>query len=125
MATKKKPTGEIHAGTVPDAAPLKIRRPRKTKAASGIGSDKKASARGKSRASAGATERVAPGSNGTPLSSGMDEVLRAGVSEYEQIALLAYSFWEARGRQGGSPEEDWYRAEREVRRLKEGSTKET
>jgi hypothetical protein len=31
----------------------------------------------------------------------------------EEIARLAYSYWEARGRQGGSPEEDWYRAEKE------------
>jgi len=31
------------------------------------------------------------------------------------IARLAYSFWEARGFQGGSPEEDWLRAERELR----------
>jgi hypothetical protein len=38
----------------------------------------------------------------------------AGVSDRERIALLAYSFWEARGRQGGSPEDDWYRAEREI-----------
>jgi hypothetical protein len=33
----------------------------------------------------------------------------------EQIAALAYSYWEARGCQGGSPEEDWFRAERELR----------
>ena len=32
----------------------------------------------------------------------------------EQIACLAYSYWEARGCQGGSPEEDWLRAEREL-----------
>jgi hypothetical protein len=32
----------------------------------------------------------------------------------EQIAILAYSYWEARGYQGGSPEEDWLRAEREI-----------
>lgn len=31
----------------------------------------------------------------------------------EEIERLAYSYWEARGRQGGSAEEDWYRAERE------------
>jgi len=30
---------------------------------------------------------------------------------YDDIAQLAYSFWEARGYQGGSPEEDWLRAE--------------
>ena len=33
----------------------------------------------------------------------------------EQVARLAYSYWEARGFQGGSPEEDWYRAEKSLR----------
>jgi hypothetical protein len=33
----------------------------------------------------------------------------------EEIAQLAYSYWEARGYQGGSPEEDWLRAEEEMR----------
>ena len=32
----------------------------------------------------------------------------------EQIAHLAYSYWEARGYEGGSPEEDWLRAEQEL-----------
>jgi hypothetical protein len=36
------------------------------------------------------------------------------VSTHEKVALLAYSYWEERGMQGGSPEEDWFRAEREV-----------
>ncbi|MGO9260538.1 MAG: DUF2934 domain-containing protein [Bryobacteraceae bacterium] len=31
------------------------------------------------------------------------------------IARLAYSYWEARGCQGGSAEEDWLRAEVEIR----------
>jgi hypothetical protein len=34
---------------------------------------------------------------------------------YEEIAALAYSYWEARGYQGGSQEEDWLRAEQELR----------
>ena len=34
---------------------------------------------------------------------------------FEEIARLAYSYWEARGYQGGSSEEDWLRAERELR----------
>jgi hypothetical protein len=34
---------------------------------------------------------------------------------YEEIAALAYSFWEARGYAGGSEEEDWHRAEQELR----------
>lgn len=33
----------------------------------------------------------------------------------EKIAMLAHSYWEARGCQGGSPEEDWLRAERQLR----------
>jgi len=42
------------------------------------------------------------------------EVAAAAPSR-EEIAALAYSFWEARGHQGGSPEEDWLRAEEELR----------
>jgi hypothetical protein len=33
----------------------------------------------------------------------------------ESIALMAYSYWESRGHQGGSPLEDWVRAEHEYR----------
>ena len=36
------------------------------------------------------------------------------VVKFEDIAKLAYSYWEARGFQGGSPEEDWLRAEQEL-----------
>ena len=33
----------------------------------------------------------------------------------DKIARLAYKYWEARGFTGGSPEEDWMRAEQEFR----------
>jgi len=33
----------------------------------------------------------------------------------EDIARLAYALWEARGCEGGNPEEDWLRAEQELR----------
>ena len=33
----------------------------------------------------------------------------------DDIAVLAYSYWEARGYQGGSPVEDWLRAEQVLR----------
>jgi len=33
---------------------------------------------------------------------------------HDEIARLAYSYWEQRGREGGSPWEDWFRAEREL-----------
>lgn len=32
-----------------------------------------------------------------------------------EIARLAHSYWEARGGTGGSPEEDWFRAEQELK----------
>jgi len=35
----------------------------------------------------------------------------------ERIAELAYSYWAARGYQGGSPHEDWVRAEHELHSL--------
>jgi hypothetical protein len=38
---------------------------------------------------------------------------RPVVRPREAIARLAHSYWEARGCQGGSAEEDWYRAEKE------------
>ena len=37
-------------------------------------------------------------------------------SYHDDIARLAYRFWEQRGRVEGSPEEDWLRAEQELRR---------
>lgn len=39
----------------------------------------------------------------------------AAQPSYEDISMLAYSYWQARGCQGGSPDEDWRRAERELR----------
>lgn len=44
------------------------------------------------------------------------EVILQNCPSREDIAALAYSYWEARGFQGGSPEEDWLRAEQELRR---------
>ena len=42
----------------------------------------------------------------------------ADAPAHEHIASLAYSHWEARGRQGGSALEDWFRAEREMKERK-------
>jgi hypothetical protein len=42
----------------------------------------------------------------------------ANVPSHEDVAGLAYSFWEARGRQGGSALDDWLRAERELKQRK-------
>ncbi len=37
-----------------------------------------------------------------------------GELPHEEIALLAYSYWESRQGEEGSAEEDWLRAEREL-----------
>jgi len=38
--------------------------------------------------------------------------------DYNEVASLAHSYWESRGNADGSPEDDWYRAEAELRRRK-------
>ncbi len=43
------------------------------------------------------------------------EVVASYQPTHEEVAALAYSFWEARGCQGGSPEEDWACAEQMLR----------
>lgn len=40
---------------------------------------------------------------------------------HEEIARLAYDYWEARSGLAGSSEEDWYRAEQEIRKPKKKS----
>jgi len=37
---------------------------------------------------------------------------------HEEIAVLAHSYWEARGDRDGGPEDGWFRAERDVRSLR-------
>jgi hypothetical protein len=46
-----------------------------------------------------------------------DEPVVTQVSEnhHDAIAAIAYGYWEARGFKGGTPQEDWVRAEQEYR----------
>lgn len=57
------------------------------------------------------TTRSKPASAAEPAEGGA----YAPASDQAEIARLAYSYWEARGGQGGSAEEDWLRAEQEYR----------
>ena len=41
---------------------------------------------------------------------------------HEEIAAFAYSLWEARGCREGSPEEDWFNAERALNEQQSAST---
>jgi hypothetical protein len=72
------------------------------------------------RTKATATEpetTAAPAVDATPQAAEPETVTAQATPQAtdEQIARLAYSYWEARGHQGGSPEEDWTRAEQELR----------
>jgi hypothetical protein len=44
--------------------------------------------------------------------------------ENKRLAEMAFSFWEDRGHPFGSPDEDWFRAERELRSTAEKSVEE-
>ena len=62
-----------------------------------------------------ATVAASPATGARPAAPEFAPPPRLASPTREQIARLAYSFWEARGRNGGSPEEDWFRAEQELR----------
>ena len=51
---------------------------------------------------------------GATLASSSETVDRASQVDPEAVARLAYSYWEARGGVGGTPEDDWFRAEHEL-----------
>jgi hypothetical protein len=55
------------------------------------------------------------GPESVALTTGSEEIVSVqDVTIEAEIARLAYSLWEARGDNGGSAEEDWYRAEQEI-----------
>jgi hypothetical protein len=62
--------------------------------------------------SSGATHSRKPGA--TMTASETESVNIASQVDPEAVARLAYSYWEARGGQGGTPEDDWFRAEHEL-----------
>lgn len=47
----------------------------------------------------------------TPVAAAAPAVSSTAAT-HDDIAALAYSYWVARGCQGGSPEEDWLQAEK-------------
>lgn len=49
------------------------------------------------------------------MDSGIFPEILEPALDYEETARLAYSYWEARGGEGGTAEDDWYRAEAALR----------
>jgi len=71
-------------------------------------------ARPQRTASAPDSDEEVPGAGGQ-TSAHADTVAVERELAHEEIARLAYALWEARGCQGGSPEDDWRHAEEELR----------
>ncbi len=72
-----------------------------------VGSPRKAkSAESNSQQVSGARKRAEKATSPLTTSSELDPC---------EVARLAYSYWEARGCEGGDPAADWYRAEEELR----------
>ena len=71
------------------------------------------------KSSTATTKRVSRAANVTeaPASEVEAVTVSATAPTQEQVAKLAYSFWADRGFQGGSPEEDWLRAEQQLSAL--------
>lgn len=77
---------------------------------------RKAAARPRAKRAADPTETLAPAApEQETVAPVADFAPAASVATHEEIARLAYLYWESRGCQGGCPEEDWLRAEEELR----------
>jgi len=64
-----------------------------------------------------ATESAAPTPRRHKKATPVAAASTAQTVTSDDIATLAFSYWEARGYQGGTPEDDWFRAEGELRSL--------
>lgn len=77
---------------------------------------RKAATRSRAKRGAEPVEALAPAAAEPEIvASQVDAAFTVYSPTYDEVAALAYSYWEARGCQGGCPEEDWLRAEQELR----------
>ena len=60
------------------------------------------------------SQKLKPEQSATAANAGAETAAPVNIVGPEEIARLAYAYWEARDQEGGSPEEDWFRAEREL-----------
>ena len=129
MPSKKKTPTEVEASVIVSPAapalPKKARKPRAASASARKATSRKATGTAAVRQSV----RVIPAQRASKSRPRVpkaafapaNEAMNPAVPDREEISLLAFSYWEARGCQGGSPEEDWYQAEREIQRRKKAA----
>jgi hypothetical protein len=93
---------------------------KKTTATAGIGGRSSAAKARPAQEHAGAADlTLQPGGGEAIHTQETAPVDGNGHFDHVEVARLAYSYWEARGHQGGSSEDDWYRAQAELRRRRQ------
>jgi hypothetical protein len=75
----------------------------------------KAKAKAPAKSSTKKTSAKAAATNGTAKTNGVPSNLTQMKVPYERVAQLAHQFWAERGHQHGHHEDDWFRAEQELR----------
>ena len=75
----------------------------------------KAKATGKAKAPATAAGKKTATRNAASATNGAPSNVREMKLSHEQVARLAHRFWAERGHQHGRHEDDWFRAEQELR----------
>ena len=58
---------------------------------------------------------IAPDLEGAPADPAGSVAHSNGFPSYEEVSRLAYDYWQARGCPDGSSEEDWLRAEHDLK----------
>jgi Protein of unknown function (DUF2934) len=113
MAKKQIVTSEINSAAGAAASPVRAEKTSKPIAKRATSTKHSAT---KTTAIAAAPVCEEAGAVMAPLTNGgIVEVVEV---DREEVAKLAYLYWEARGGQGGSPENDWIRAEEELKNRK-------
>ena len=75
----------------------------------------KSKAKAPAKVSTKKTPAKAVATNGTPKTNGVPSNLTQMKVPHDRVAQLAHQFWAERGHQHGHHEEDWFRAEQELR----------
>lgn len=105
--TRKRNVSETASGSA--AAPARAKKPAPT-----VHSRRTKAAASATETTAAPAVEATPQAAEPPTTPEAELVIKAPATS-EEIARRAYSYWEARGYQGGTPEEDWLRAEQELR----------
>lgn len=61
-------------------------------------------------------KKSANGAEANPVAENLNAVAHERSVSRDEVARLAHRFWQERGRRHGQHEEDWLRAEQELRR---------